>query len=609
LLAELRIDNLLLIESVHIELAAGFNVFTGETGAGKSLLVDALTFLLGARGDAEMVRPGAPQAEVTARFQIADAELADALAADLGIAFETMPAGKDAPAELVLSRTIPRQGRPRAYANGRPIALHTLRELGQRLLDIHGQHENQSLLRPATRLEMLDRFASAAAERAEVRQLHAAALSAAQALARLRHAARDRQGREDLLRFQLKEIDEARLDGLEPAAIEDEMRLLRGAEQIRQAARAAGAALDAEEGECAASCLARAAKAAGALTDAGPQAQSLRDRIESLLAEARDAAAEAEALAERARSDPERLADLEDRRARLRSLERKHGCDLSGLQTLRQRLAAELKDLDQIEVSTEQREAELAAAVKQLSDASQKLSKKRRAAARELEKKANTELADLGLSTAKLQMLLQPHEPSVSAIPAQEPRAKSQEPGPDPDEAHALLPAGLRSTGSENMELLFTANPDLPPRPLQECASGGEISRVMLALKGVLARVRGADRLPVVVFDEIDSGVGGRLGAVLGKKLCDLASVRQVLCVTHLPQLAAYGTQQLKVEKARAGGASTISVKAVEGQQRVDELALMLRGEAASAHTRAEAAAMLKEARAQAEPAVRKPSK
>ena len=595
MLAELRIENLLLIAGVHIEFEPGLNALTGETGAGKSLLVDALNFLLGARGDPGMVRAGAAQAEVSARFHIADAELVESLTQDLGIVFDDMPApgtkaARNAIFELVVSRAIPRTGRGRAHANGRPIALPALKELGERLLDIHGQHENQSLLRPATRMEILDRFAGASSERAEVRRLFGDALSAAQTLAQLRQAARDRQGREDMLRFQLKELDEAKLEGLEPAVMEGEVRLLRGAEKIREAAEVANAALDGEDSENAATLVARALKHFHALGDAGPEAAALNERLETLLAEIRDVAADAAALAEHARSDPDRLADLEERRNRLRLLERKHGRGLEELKTLRQKLAAELADLEQIDVRTEQREAELTKAVAALRLACDKLSKKRKAAARDLEKRVNAELSDLGLKGSRLQVAL-PLNESDAPIDA--------DPNTPPSELNArdLLPAALKASGAEGVEILFSANPELEARPLKDCASGGEISRVMLALKGVLARVSGADRLPVVVFDEVDAGVGGRLGAVMGKKLNELANVRQVICVTHQPQIAAFATRQLKVEKARQDGATIVSVECVEGDRRVDELALMLRGADASAHTRAEASAMLKEAR------------
>jgi DNA repair protein RecN (Recombination protein N) len=593
MLAELRIENLLLIAGVHIEFEPGLNALTGETGAGKSLLVDALNFLLGARGDPGMVRIGAAQAEVSARFDIADAELVESLAQDLGIVFDDMPpagskAAKGAVAELVVSRAIPRTGRGRAHANGRPIALPALKELGERLLDIHGQHENQSLLRPATRMEILDRFAGASSERADVRRLFGEAVSAAQTLAQLRQAARDRQGREDMLRFQLKELDEARLEGLEPAAMEGEVRLLRGAEKIREAADIASGALDGEDSESAATLVARAVKQFHALGDAGPDAARLNERLEALLAEVRDVAADAVALAEHARSDPERLADLEERRNRLRVLERKHGRGLEELKALRHSLAGELADLEQIDIRTEQREAELAKAVAALRSACDKLTKKRKAAARDLEKRVNAELSDLGLKGSRLQVALPPNE---SELPPAEAPANGEV------DSRSLLPAALKASGAEGVEILFSANPELEARPLKDCASGGEISRVMLALKGVLARVSGADRLPVVVFDEVDAGVGGRLGAVMGKKLNELAKVRQVICVTHQPQIAAFATRQLKVEKTRQDGTTVVSVECVEGEHRVDELALMLRGADASAHTRAEASAMLKEAR------------
>ena len=595
MLSELSIENLLLIAAARIEFEAGFNAFTGETGAGKSLLLDAIEFLLGARGDAGMIRAAAAQAEVSARFILHDKELVASFTRDLGIAFAEDGSGVS---ELVLSRAIPRTGRSRAHANGRPIALPALKELGERLLDIHGQNENQSLLRAPARLEILDRFSEAETEREAVRKAHRAALDAAKRLAELRRAARDRQGRQDLTRFQLDELEDVSLDELDPAELEGELKLLRGAEKIREAALAVGALLDGEDADGSAQFLARALKVLGLAGDAGPDAAELRERIESMLAEVRDAAQEAGALAEKARSDPERLAELEDAFAKLKALQRKHGRGYAELVALRDKLRAELSGLDHLDTRTEACELELERAIEALKSACGALSRKRKFGARQLEKKVNAELRGMGLNNASLTFELIPHESAAGNVAIEKKDAHPDAFATDEyeSEAEALIPAHLKSSGAEGAEILFTANPDLPPKPLRESASGGEIARVMLALKGVLARAGGADRLPVVVFDEVDSGVGGRLGAMLGKKLRDLATVRQVICVTHQPQLAACAQRQFKVSKSQAGKTTTVVVERLEGDARIHEIASMLRGAEASSHTRVEAAAMLKAA-------------
>jgi DNA repair protein RecN (Recombination protein N) len=597
MLAELRVTNLVLIEEVHLDLCPALNAFTGETGAGKSLLVDALGLLFGARGEPDLVRPGAEAAEVSARFHLSDRELVQALEEELGLVFEAVDGEAGAGGakerkrakqawELVVSRILPRVGRARAYANGRPIALGTLKELGERLVDLHGQHENQSLLRPATRLEILDRFAQAWDERAACRKAHQEAQQAAERLAELRAAARDKSGREELYRFQLRELEEAKLDGLDLEIVESELKLLRGAESIRNAAQGSSEQLDGEEGATAAGLLARALKSLEQLGDAGREMAALTARLDGLLSETRELARDLNALAEKAQIDPERLAELEDRRARVRTLERKHARDVAALTVLRDELRARLSDLSRLEVRTDECEKALAAAVERLRAAAAKLTRRRQRAARDLERSVSGELGELGLKGAVLRVALVPHDAKAVA-------------GDAGHEAGRLLPPNLRPTGAEGLELLFSANPELPPKALAECASGGELSRVMLALKGVLAQANGADRLPVVVFDEVDSGVGGRTGAVLGRKLSVLARVRQVLCVTHLPQIAAYARQQVKVEKRTRPSGSVIGVKLVEGRERVEELAMMLRGEAASDRTRAEAAEMLRAAQAE----------
>ena len=602
MLSELRIENLLLIARAEVEFDAGYNAFTGETGAGKSLLLDAIEFLLGARGDAEMIRHGAAQAEVTARFMLHDRELAAAFTRDLGIAFEedVQPHGSDGSHELVLSRVIPRAGRARAHANGRPIALPALRKLGERLLDIHGQNENQSLLRVQTRLEILDRFSGAENERETVRRNHGAALDRARALAELRRTARDRHGRQELKRFQLDELNAAQLDEHEPAELESRVKLLRGAEKFRDAGLSASTLLDGEENDGAAQFMARALKALASVGDAGPEAAALHGRIDELLTNARDAAHDAAALAEKATGNPEQLAELEEAFSRIRTLQRKHGRNHAELKALRDKLNAELSGLDQLDTRTEASENELARAISTLKDACAELSRKRKAGARQLEKKVNAELRGMGLNHASLQIELTPHK--SEAQQAGESHAEidglSEADEPGDLEASAMLPAQYKSSGSEGADILFSANPELPPKPLRECASGGEIARVMLALKGVLARTGGADRLPVVVFDEVDSGIGGRLGAMIGKKLRDLAAVRQVISVTHQPQLAAFAQRQFKVSKSQSAKATLVTVEQLDGENRIKEIALMLRGTDASAHTREEAAAMLKAAQA-----------
>ena len=593
MLSELSIENLLLIAAARIEFDGGFNAFTGETGAGKSLLLDAVEFLLGARGDAGMIRQGAEQAEVSARFILHDKDLVSSFTRELGIAFGEDGSGVS---ELVLSRVMPKSGRSRAHANGRPIALPALKELGERLLDIHGQNENQSLLRAPTRLEILDRFSEADAERSAVRAAHRAALEAAGRLNELRNAARDRQGRQELMRFQLGELEHANLDAFDSAELENDLKLLRGAEKIRESALSASALLDGEDADGAAQFLSRALRALSAAGDAGPAAQSLADRIEEMLADVSDAGREAAALAEKARSDPERLAELEDAFAQIKALTRKHGRGFEDLKALRDKLRGELSGLDQLDTRTEQCEGELERAIGALKSACGALSRKRKAGARQLEKKVNTELRGMGLNNASLQIELTPHVERSSRSVHSSHGTEQELRSTDQTETHILLPANLTSSGAEGAEILFTANPDLPPKPLRECASGGEIARVMLALKGVLARAGGADRLPVVVFDEVDSGVGGRLGSVLGKKLRDLAAMRQVICVTHQPQLASCAHRQFKVYKTQSGKTTTVGVEHVESDKRIDELALMLRGADASAHTREEAAAMLKAA-------------
>ncbi len=590
MLEEIHIKNLVLIDEARLELNAGLNAFTGETGAGKSLLIDALGLLFGGRGDGDLVRPGADAAEVTARFLLTDLELIEALEETVGVVFderESEPRPKKGQTfELVVSRRLPISGRSRAHANGRPVALAALKILGEHLLDIHGQHANQSLLRPVTRLEILDRFAEAQEERTAVRQAYEQARAAAEALAALRKTARDKDGQEELIRFQVRELEEIGLNDIDSEAIENELKLLRGAEVIREAASHGVEALDGESFESATALMSKALAGLERIGDAGSEKEELASRLEALLSESRDLARDLAHLADRAESNPQRLDELETLRASVRSLERKHGRGLDGLRALRDELRQRLSELDSLDVRFEEREKVLEDAKAALKKVASRLTRKRKAASTTLEKLVAGELKDLELRGARFEVRLLPHDNKKQAADDLE------------SEAQRMLPGGARATGMESVELAFSANPELPPKPLAECASGGELSRVMLALKGVLAKAGGADRLPVVVFDEVDAGVGGRMGSVLGKKLGQLASIRQVLCVTHLPQVAAYGQTQIRIAKARKGKVTVVTATPLEGDERVGELASMLRGDAASGRTRDEAKEMLEAAQA-----------
>lgn len=597
MLTDLTVENFLLIERVHLEPSEKLNVVTGETGAGKSLIVSALNFLFCADAggtSGALLKPDKKNALVTGRFVLQDAAVWRTVAEATGVELE-----KDAGAwELVVVRTIFSSGKTKAYLNGRPVSVAVLRALGAKLLDIHGQHENQSLLRADTLLEILDDYVGAENERAEVGRLWREARRAAGALREARQAARHREEQLAFLRFRLDELDKLRLDELDEDALRDELKIMRSAEKVRAGALEASEALGADEWS-AVSAVGKALRLLKGLGDVGSGIAALVESLADVEARLQSISRELDDLAEKAGGDPERLNELEERLSSLNAAERRYGATLAQLRERREQLRSEAEALEHLDAHLRELRETLSERLTDLDSACKKLTAKRRQAAKSLEVKAEKAVKSLGLSGASLRIALAPHPPKTenkkAAAALVAAASVKSEDAPDAEES-SLLPENLRETGAERAEILFSANRDFPPRALRECASGGELSRVMLALKGVLAESGGADRLPVVVFDEIDGGVGGRLGSVLGVRLAALAKVRQIFCITHLPQLAAYADAHIKVEKHAGEGKTDIRAVFLNENQRVEELAEMLRGNEAGRQTMVEARAMLRAA-------------
>jgi DNA repair protein RecN (Recombination protein N) len=562
MLRELSVQNLALIEDVRVELEPGFCAWSGETGAGKTLLLEALGLLLGDRGASELIRTGAEDLRIAGRFELTRLGLRQEAERLLGAPLED--------GQVILTRRLSRAGRSFAYVNEQPVAVATLRQLGAVLVDIHGQRENLSLLEPTYQLQLLDAFG-------DLEQMKAAYVRLVDRLRELRgrHAAltaqrQQRQRELSLLRFEREEIDSARLAAGELAELTRERERLAHAQAMQAFGDAGCARLYDEEGSVFEQLgkLLREAQNWIAL-DAG--LGEVAQRLQGLSTEARDLAETLRSLAQRWQADPARREEIEDRVQLLRRLETKYGRGIDELIAYRLTLDEQEKRLQDAEDERGAIETEMVDAFAQLRQIGTELSKQRHKVAKRFVVEVQEHLADLGMAEARLDAALEPlplgDDPAASEIPAH---------------------------GLERLELLLAANRGEQPWPLRKVASGGELSRTMLALKTVLAA---HDQVGTLVFDEIDANVGGRLGDVLGSKLAALGRTHQVICVTHLPQVASYARHQWTIRKSRRGKRTVTTIQLLSEGERVDELASMLRGEAKGETTRQEAEAMLTAAR------------
>jgi DNA repair protein RecN (Recombination protein N) len=547
MLLSLTIDNVVLIEHQVLELGPGFNVLTGETGAGKSMVVDALALVLGGRARPEIVRGGAREAEVAALFEI---EPGSRVAAKLEAA------GVPCDGELVVRRVVQAEGRSRAFLNGKLSTATQLAELGPDLCDIASQHESVSLTDPATHLEYLDAYGRLESMRDALGAKVAELAAVVREIDRIREAERDRAEREDFLAFQLREIEELDPAPGEETLLEGERARLRHAEKLSNATQGAADRLyEGEDAVC--DQLARISTDLDSAAAIDPSLAPLARSVEGARSELADAARALSRYASGIESNSERLAEIDDRWFRLQKLLRKHGPTTTELLAYRDDLKRQVEGLagaDQLRADLEAtREACLAAVASE----ARTLSRKRRDAAAKLADAIGKELAGLGMGRARVVV-------DVSPVPA-----------PQAGELPPVDGARLTSSGIDRVEFLIAPNKGEDPRPLRRIASGGELSRALLALKRVLAEKGPAG---LYVFDEVDAGVSGAIAEVIGRAIADVARHRQVLCITHLPQIAALADAQYVVDKSESKGRTTSSVRKLSDAERVDEIARMIGG-------------------------------
>ena len=562
MLRELSVQNLALIEDARIDLKGGYCAWTGETGAGKSLLLTALSLVLGGKASGDLVRSGKDEGRAAAVFDVSDPCLRADLEAILG-----GPIDDDA---LILTRRVSAQGRSAAHANGLPVAVATLRALADRLIDIHGQHESRALLDPDRQRGLLDAFGAVApvldAYR-EARDAHTALLTRRKALLRDAEAgARERA----LLTFERDELAAAEPRAGECDDLTREATRLGSAEAVRSAALE-GFALLYESERSAQGLLEKVARKLAPLADAVPEFADASADLTRLADEAREIAYALRRFGQGWEDDPGRLEEVETRLALYRRLTTRFRREPDELAALRVEIQAKLAGIEADHADLAALDAPIEAAWSEALRRASALTLARKKACKAFARSVQSQLKGLALDQARL---------SVEVV--------TQEPGDDP--RLAPMPEG----GFDRVEILFAPNPGEPPRPLRKIASGGEMSRVMLAVKATLAEV---DRVPTLVFDEVDTGIGGRLGAALGRKLAELARHHQVICVTHLPQMASYAAHQWIIRKRTDRGKTRTTITPLAEHERVEEIAAMLRGDSAAEGTRQEALSMLLEAR------------
>jgi DNA repair protein RecN (Recombination protein N) len=530
MLKELRVTNYAIIDSLTLEFGPGLNILTGETGAGKSIIIGALGIALGERAFTDMIKTGETEASVQALF--------DAPAHPV---METMGIASDE--GIVIRRKITSSGKGKAYINDSIVTVQGLAELGRSLVDIHGQHEHQSLLTPENQMKLLDKFGGLEGECETVSSLHGDAQSLRRRLDGLRTGERERAQRIDLLRFQVREIESASLSPGEDKELEEERRILSNLSRLNELSESSYGLLYSGEGSTS-ETLASAASTVKEVASIDQEAEEALRIIEEALPLIEEASLSLRNLRDKYQMDPARLEEVESRIELITSLRRKYGETVEAVLAHRNEALAELSGIENAEVSAEELEAELRDKETLLRQAAESLSRKRQDSAKRVTGAVNKVLTGLALEKSEFRI-------AITRVP-------------------------VSSQGVDAVEFLFTAHRGEALRPLHRVASGGELSRVMLAIKSVL---RAADRIPVLIFDEVDAGIGGLTARNVAEKLREISSSHQVICITHLPQIASQADHHFFIEKGEMSGRVRVTVRELTGEKRRKEIARMLGGD------------------------------
>jgi DNA repair protein RecN (Recombination protein N) len=549
MLLHLSIRDFAIVDRLELDFESGFTALTGETGAGKSILIDALALALGERADADVVRAGADRAEVLAEFAIDGIRGLDVWLAEAALEGD--------PGRLLLRRVVDKGGRSRAFVNGHAATVQQLRDASDALVDIHGQHAHQSLLRADAQRELLDGHAGLATLAQQVSAAHKAWRNAANVRAAYERDASERAAERDRIAWQVEELQRLGPKGGEWDALAQEHTRLAHAASLAEGAQAALDAVTEADGSASAAVSAAASRIRS-LVQYDPSLGDILEMLESASAQIQEAGYGLRHYRDRVELDPARLRDVEVRIDALHGASRKFRVPAAELPELAASLAQKLAALE-IAADPDALVAQETAAKRHYDELAARLSAERKSAAAKLSKQVSTAMKELAMGGGRFEVSLDPVD-------------------------------GGSPGGNEEVEFLVTTNPGVPARPLAKVASGGELSRLSLAIQVITSR---AARVPTMIFDEVDAGIGGAVAEIVGRKMRALGADRQVLCVTHLPQVAAQADHQWSVAKGAANGVVRSQVTALDGKARIEELARMLGGKEITATTRKHAAELL----------------
>ena len=576
MLTELRVRDFAIIDALDVEMGGGLNVLTGETGAGKSIIVDSIALLLGDKAEANMVRAGAERALIEGVFALDNGsrQLVEALLAEQGLE-------PDEPGQLILGREVRANGRSVCRVNGRSVGQTVLRDLGELLVDVHGQSEHVSLLRVKEHINLLDRYAGLWELRSQVAAKYHELRGVRKEIDQLTYNARERARRVDMLKFQLEEIRSAKLKPAEETTMQEEHTRLANAETLASYAEEAyGLLYESTRSQPAAlDQMAQAAKAIENLARYDKQFEDYGKQMAEATAVVEEVARSLRDYREAIEFNPRRLEQVESRLELIKKLKRKYGDTIEAMLAFADQAENELGQIENSAERIEQLQGRLAELMDEYTVLAQELSSKRREAAARLARGVETELQDLRMAGAKFAVGIT-HEPNEDGVEVQLCMGESQVSDQATQSPIENPKSKIRydATGIDRVEFMIAPNVGEGLKPLAKIASGGETARLMLALKAVLTR---ADRTPTLIFDEIDQGIGGRVGTIVGQKLWGLTGSHQVLCITHLPQLASFADAHYKVEKVLHengdGSQRTVtSVRRLKRDDKLDELAQML---------------------------------
>jgi DNA repair protein RecN (Recombination protein N) len=547
MLKELRIKNFAIIDNLNVEFTSGLTALTGETGAGKSIIIDALNLILGGRADSNFIRTGESSATVESVFEIANPQTLDILS-ELGINANN--------GEIVLRRTISNTGKNRCLVNDCTVTVGVLARLGNRLVDIHGQHDHQALLNPEIHVDLLDLYGKTMDERNEFSKKYFEYLEDLRKIEDLRSKESDRMQREDLLRFQINEIDNANLSLDEEDLLKSEKNKLQYAEKIHGSVKLVLNLIAEKEGAVLEE-LGVAQRELESLPSLDPELGKQAERAQSAFCEIEELIEELRDYAHKIEFNPSRLEEIEDRLSEINGLKRKYGGDSVLVLDHREKISNELDTLSCFQENMEKVQKDIKLHQSALSKLSVILAEKREKTANVFKKNVEKELCDLGMKDVKLKVQFNYEEDDTNFVKFRDQTVK------------------LNSTGLGSIEFLFSPNLGEDLKPLVKIASGGELSRLMLALKSNLNK---QDTIPVMVFDEVDTGIGGKIAEVVGNKLKKIAVEKQVFCITHLPQIAGKATSHFVVFKTVREKRTYSGIRELSEHERVEEIARMSGG-------------------------------